>query len=78
MDVEHTIKTISMLPAEDFKTEVDRLQQEGWQLVPGVPPVAIYHLIRDKRMTGANTGARGGITLKDEGVLILKPDGTVQ
>ena len=30
--------------------EVERLAKDGWQLVPGVQPIAIYNLVRQKNM----------------------------
>lgn len=46
MEFEHTIK---VLPIDtSLQTEVEKLNKDGWQLIPEVLPVAVYHLIRQK------------------------------
>jgi hypothetical protein len=43
--VEHRTETLSLLDP-DLQNKLAQLQAEGWQIVPGTHPVAIYHLQR--------------------------------
>lgn len=46
MEIEYTARLIPV--NENLMGEVEKLAKEGWQLVPGVQPVAIYNLVRPK------------------------------
>jgi hypothetical protein len=46
MEVEHTVKVFP-LDAE-LENNIKAMTAEGWLLLPGVPPVAIYHCVRIK------------------------------
>ncbi|HVX57434.1 MAG TPA: hypothetical protein VHA37_06910 [Candidatus Saccharimonadales bacterium] len=48
MEIEHTVKVFCM--DADFEAHVRKMTEEGWMLLPGIPPVAIYHCVR---MNGA-------------------------
>ena len=53
IEVEHEICSI---PFNDkLPATLDALGKEGWQLIPGVQPVVIYHMVRVKGAS-ANTG----------------------
>lgn len=39
-------KTIAVEINNNFQEEIERLAVEGWQLVPGTQPVAVYSLQR--------------------------------
>jgi hypothetical protein len=43
--VEHRTETFSLLDP-DLQNKLAQLQAEGWQIVPGTHPIAIYHLER--------------------------------
>lgn len=47
VEVEHTIRSIPI--DENLGAEVQKLRDEGWDAVPGVLPVAVYHLVRIRR-----------------------------
>lgn len=69
VDVEHVIKTIP-LDAE-FQNELRRLEGEGYELFPGITPVAIYHLIR-KKPSEEGQGALGKIKIDETKVHVLR------
>lgn len=33
---------------DNMNAEIEALKAEGWELIPGVPPVTVYHLVRLK------------------------------
>lgn len=82
MEVEYTTRLIQIIDAEAHKAEVERLAKEGWQLVPGVQPVAIYNLVRQKNIPAAAqpiaaAAAVGApvLTIDDSKIFMMKPDG---
>lgn len=45
-EFEHLVK---MLPIdENLPAAVEVLKTEGWELIPNIPPVAVYHIVRLK------------------------------
>lgn len=46
MEVEYTTRAIAV--NDQLMSELEKLAKEGWQLVPGIQPVAIYNLVRPK------------------------------
>lgn len=74
MEVEHDVKVIPI--DENLQAEVQKLATEGWEMVAGVKPVAVYHVARVKRPS-AGAGF-GKLHIDDSKVGILKPDGTMQ
>jgi hypothetical protein len=46
MDVEHDTKVVKIGP--DFQKDIDQLTTDGWRLLPGAQPVAIYQMFREK------------------------------
>lgn len=83
-EVEHDIRVFPI----DAQLQ-DRLQvlvREGWDLVPGVTPVAVYHLVRVKKeavtpdlpVPDQNFGGPSGfgkLLIDDSKVFIFGPDG---
>lgn len=70
MEVEHDIKVI---PVNDKMTgEIERLAKEGWTLVPGVQPVAIYHVVRQKQATAQASMGKGTMMIDDSRIGILR------
>jgi len=65
-DVEHTVKIFPI--DENLRNNVEALVGEGWNVVPGVAPVAIYHLVREKRPI---TGAAGKMRIDDTKIMII-------
>ncbi len=75
MEIEHDIKVI---PVNDsLPSELEKLSKDGWQKVPGIEPVVVYHLVRSKSQM-ANVGGNSQLTVDDSKVFILKADGTIQ
>ena len=66
MDFEHTIKSFPI--DANYAAEIKKIDAEGWQLVPGVSPVAVYHLMRQKPGVGT---AMGSMRIDEAGVFII-------
>ena len=74
-EVEHAVKVITI--DASLQDEVKRLEGEGWELIPGILPVAVYHLVRIKGKTTAfGQSGRGQLGVDDSKVHILR-DGKV-
>jgi len=76
MQVEHDIKVIPI--NEKFKESVEALSKEGWQLVPGITPVAIYHVVRSEQTKAAAVGGLGQMHIDDSKIHVIKADGSQQ
>lgn len=51
MDVQHEIR---VLPVDgEMAAKLSEWQKEGWELVPGIPPVCVYHVVRAKPRDGS-------------------------
>lgn len=70
MEVEHDIKVIPLTP--NLQAELERLTKEGWILVPGVQPIAIYHVVRQKAATAQANTAIGTMMIDESKVQILR------
>jgi hypothetical protein len=46
MEVEHQVKVFPLDP--ELETNIKAMTADGWLLMPGVTPVAIYHVVRMK------------------------------
>lgn len=44
MQIEHVMQVVPIDP--NFEATLQALKAQGWEPVPGVVPVAVYHLIR--------------------------------
>jgi len=74
VEVEHLVK---VLPIDDnYLTEIDNLRKDGWELMQGVPAVAVYHLIRAKNRDVGPTGK--GDMLIDESKVFVIPAGSTK
>ena len=70
MELEHTTRTFPI--DENLQEKVDALVKEGWELVPGVLPVAVYHLVRIKKDASAPSGqAFGKLTVDDSKIMVI-------
>ena len=74
MDIEFSVRTIEI--DEHLQDKIQQMLKEGWSLVSGTKPVAIYHVQRIKQISmpqsfGAVAGA-GGVALKEDQVFILR------
>lgn len=68
MQIEHEVKVIPI--DENFQTEVEKLRSDGWEIVPGVKPIAIYHLARLKKEE-KGLGGVGRLVIDDSKVSII-------
>lgn len=75
-EIEHCVKVLEL--NESFQEQVKALEAEGWQQVPGVLPVAVYHLIRMKQPAnqGNQAGGRGALKIDDSKITVIR-DGRV-
>lgn len=71
---EYEVKSIPV--DADFEEACKKLQADGWQIVQGIKPVAIYHVIRPKAKPSIG-GGLGVITIDESKVHILRKDGTL-
>lgn len=46
MEVEHNVKVFPL--DADLESNIKNMTAEGWLLLPGISPVAIYHVVRMK------------------------------
>ena len=71
-EIEHTVKVLEL--DDGFQEQVKALEAQGWQRVPGVLPVAVYHLIRVKQVEShANqAGALGVLKIDDSKIGVLR------
>ena len=69
-EVEHAVK---VLPIDnDLQAEVKKLEAEGWELMPGILPVAVYHVVRIKNKPQFAQSAEGNMGIDDTKVGILR------
>lgn len=70
MEVEHDIKVIKV--DANLTAEIERLTKDGWTLVPGVQPIAIYHVVRQKQATAQANSGKGTMMIDDSKIGILR------
>jgi hypothetical protein len=75
LEFEYDVKSIPV--DAKFNDTVAQLIKDGWQIVQGVKPVAIYHVIRQKTPAPSFGGGLGVITIDESKVHILRKDGTL-
>lgn len=69
MEIEHAVKTFAM--DADFEANVRKMGEEGFMLMPGIPPVVVYHVVRPKGQK-APEGATAKVHIDDSKVKILR------
>jgi len=70
-EVEH--KTEMLVIDSELPSKIEALKADGWQLIPNVNPVAVYHLIRPKNRPKE---MELKMVIDDTKVGILKADGS--
>ena len=74
MDVEFSVRTIEI--DEHLQDKIQQMLKEGWSLVSGTKPVAIYHLQRIKQVSAAQSfmgvSGHGGVGVNEDQVFILR------
>jgi hypothetical protein len=63
--------SMKIIPLENLQQELEKLQREGWQMVPGMPPTVSYPMARVVQQAATNEG-KGGITVDDSKVHIVR------
>ncbi len=62
----------TMIPiTETFQEEVQKLVNEGWEVLPGTKPVAVYHLVRIKKQF-ASVGGLGTFKIDESKISIIR------
>ena len=69
-EVEHAVKVLQI--DNNLQLEVKKLEAEGWELVPGIVPVAVYHLVRVKNKPQFAQVAEGIMGVDDSKVHIIR------
>lgn len=69
-EIEHDVKVIPI--DARLQGEVKKLEAEGWELMPGVAPIAVYHLVRIKNKAPFAQSAQGTFGVDDNKVHILR------
>lgn len=69
MELEYHTVTI---PIENFQNEVQKLVAEGWEVLPGSKPVAVYHLVRIKKQPVAGIGGLGSMNIDESKISIIR------
>lgn len=74
MDIEFTVRVIDI--DEHLQDKIQEMLKEGWSLVSGTKPVAIYHLQRIKQISAAQglmgAAGQGGVGVDESQVFILR------
>ena len=65
VEIEFQNKTIPM--DANMQAELEKLQAEGWQIVPGTTPLALYCLHRQRP-----GGVVGGLNIDDSQVHVIR------
>ncbi|MFZ0867802.1 MAG: hypothetical protein WAN06_14215 [Candidatus Sulfotelmatobacter sp.] len=75
MDVEHIVRSFPV--DESLQKQVQALESEGYQIVPGIPPVIVYHLARPKKeqpqqsQSDDQPGALGKLRINDDLIMVI-------
>lgn len=72
MEVEHIVRSFPV--DENLQKSVQALEAEGYQIVPGVPPVIVYHLARNKpsdKPADEPPHALGKLTINDDLIMVI-------
>jgi len=73
MDIEFSVRTIEI--DEHLQDNIQEMLKEGWSLVSGTKPVAIYHLQRIKPSAAHSfmgAAGQGGVGVDESQVFILR------
>lgn len=72
MEIEHAVKVFPLGPT--LEDDVRKMTAEGYMLIPGVVPVAVYHVVRIHAKPGENPPPKpmAKIQVDDTKVKILR------
>lgn len=68
-EVEHAVKTVTI--DEGYPAAIDALKAEGWELIPGILPVAVYHVVRLKNRQ-VTTDAQLNLVIDDSKIVVMR------
>lgn len=69
-EIEHDVKMLTI--DDELPAKVEALKAEGWELIQGILPVAIYHVIRKVVREEDDGQPRLRMAVDDSKVLILR------
>ena len=69
MDIEHSIKVFPI--DADLQASVQALVREGWDVIPGIPPVAVYHLVRARKEQQPQQSGLGRLLIDDSLITVV-------
>jgi hypothetical protein len=70
MELEYHTEMIYL--GEEGQRRVNQLVSEGWEIVPGTQPVAVYHLVRMKAAQAAAVGGFGTMQIDESKIHIIR------
>lgn len=57
---------------DDLPGKIEALRAEGWELIAGIPPVAIYHVVRKKIVQPSDEGAQLTMAIDDAKIGVIR------
>ncbi len=72
------LKTVMLTVDDNLTVELEKLAKEGWQLAADIKPVAIYQLVRAVQSTELELPGRGGITVDESKIQLIRDGRVVQ
>lgn len=75
-EIEHVVRTFTV--DDNLQAEIEKLQADGFQTIPGIPPVIVYHLMRQKSQPVAASAGLGKLSIDDSKVMIIRDGKMVQ
>lgn len=76
MSDEQEYKVASIPIDEGFPAAVEALTKDGWDIIPNIKPMAVYHLFRNKK--APTVEAKAQLSIDDTKVGILGADGVMR
>ena len=70
IELERVVKTIEI--DKNFPTEIEKLKNDGWELIAGIPAVAVYHLVRNKNRPPLSASAKAHLKIDESKVGIIR------
>lgn len=71
---EYEYQTRMLAISDKIGEELAALENDGWEILPGAAPVAIYQLRRIKGRF-ASVAGRGGMSIDESKVYVIGPNG---
>lgn len=71
-DYETQTKVLAITP--EIENELKKTQEEGWEVMPGTIPVAVYQLRRKKKQPDMTGMGVGRLLIDDSKILIISKE----